>query len=84
MTTISFKADEKFKKKLEIIAKEKGINTSAYIKLVLTKEVNQDLAQMTENGLTFAEELEIIKSAESDNKYGPFYNADDLIKSLKE
>ncbi|MFA5829021.1 MAG: hypothetical protein WC843_00785 [Candidatus Gracilibacteria bacterium] len=83
MTTISFKADEKLKNKLETVAKDKGINTSAYIKLILTKEVNNELATLTSNGLTVAEEMEILKSAESDKKYGPFDNVKDLLKSLK-
>lgn len=83
MSTISFKADDTFKQKLELLAKKKGINTSAYIKLVLTKGVNGDLVELTENGLTVAEEFAIIKSAEEDKVYGPFKDAASVMKALK-
>ena len=83
MATISFKADDDFKKKLDTLAKSKGINTSAYIKLLLTKEVKHELSELTENGLTVAEELDILDSAANDTVKGPFTNAKDLMKALK-
>lgn len=82
MVTISFKVEEKTKKALEALAFHKGINTSAYIKLVLTEEMNEELARVTENGFTVAEELEILKSAEEDEVYGPFDSIEDMMKAL--
>lgn len=84
MATISFKADDDFKKKLDTLAKNKGINTSAYIKLVLTKGVKTDLSEITENGLTVAEELEILESEANDKVYGPFHSAKEVMKALNE
>lgn len=83
MATLSFKADDQFKKKLERIAEKKGINVSAYIKLILTKEMNTELTQMSENGLTVAEELEILESLKNDKIHGPFESVEDLLKDLK-
>ena len=83
MATVSFKADDEFKKKLDLIAQKKGINTSAYIKLILTKEVNGELSAFSENGLTVAEELNILDSAANDKVFGPFKNTKDLMKALK-
>lgn len=82
MATITFKAEEDFKKKLEAVAKNKGVNVSAYIKLCLTKEVRSDLSELTENGMTVAEELEILRSDAEDPVYGPFETVEDLMKSL--
>lgn len=83
MATISFKADDDFKKRLDVLAKRKGINTSAYIKLLLTKEVNGELAEVTENGLTVAEEMEILDSVAHDKVHGPFSTTAELMKALK-
>ncbi len=82
MSTISFKTDEDFKGKLEQLAKKKGINLSAYIKLTLTKGVNCDLSEITENGLTVAEELEILASDKSENTSGPYTSSKSLMDSL--
>ncbi|MFH1284880.1 MAG: hypothetical protein ABIH78_04845 [Candidatus Peregrinibacteria bacterium] len=83
MTTISFKAEEDFKKELDTLAKKKGINTSAYIKLILTKELNGELSEITENGLTVAEELEILSSDANDEVFGPFRTSKAMMKALK-
>jgi predicted transcriptional regulator len=83
MATVSFKADDDFKKKLDVLAEKKGINTSAYIKLILTKEVKNELTEITENGLTVAEELEILDSAANDRVFGPFSTTKALLKALK-
>ena len=83
MITVSFKADGDFKKKLDLLAKKKGINTSAYIKLILTKGVNGELTELTENGLTVEEELRVIKSDQEDPVFGPFKSAKSLMKALK-
>ena len=82
MATITFKAEDAFKKKLEAVAERKGINVSAYIKLCLTKEVRSDLSEITENGMTVAEELEILRSHKEDPIYGPFRTAKALMDSL--
>jgi len=82
MATITFKSDDQFKKTLETLARHKGINTSAYMKLILTKEMRKELSQLTENGLTVAQELEILDSMAHDKVYGPFETAEEVIKSL--
>ncbi len=83
MTTISFKAEDDFKTVLDTLAERKGINTSAYIKLVLKQQMNGELVEITENGLTVAEELAILKSDKEDKAFGPFGNAKNLMKALK-
>lgn len=83
MATISFKADEDLDKNLKTLAKKKGITTSAYIKLILTKGINGDLIEITENGLTVAEELKIINSDQNDEMHGPFKSAKSVISALK-
>jgi predicted transcriptional regulator len=83
MATISFKADEDLNKKLKTLAKKKGITTSAYIKLILTKGVNGELIEITENGLTVAEELEILDSDKNDKIFGPFTSAKAVMAALK-
>ena len=83
MATISFKADDDLNKKLKTLAKKKGITTSAYIKLILTKGINGELIEMTENGLTVAEELEIINSDKNDKTYGPYKSAKSVMSALK-
>lgn len=83
MVTISFKAEEEFKKNLDLLAERKGINTSAYIKLLLTKEINGELNELTENGLTVFEELRILTSDANDEVVGPFKSAKSLMKALK-
>ena len=83
MATVSFKADDNLKKILDTLAKKKGINTSAYIKLVLKKGVDDDLAEITKNGLTVAEEMEIL-AADTDSKvHGPYKTAKSAINALK-
>lgn len=82
MPTITFKSDDQFKKTLETLARHKGINTSAYMKLILTKEMRKELSQVTENGMTVAQELEILDSDKNDKVYGPFETAEEMIKAL--
>lgn len=84
MATVSFKADDDFKKKLELLARKKGINTSAYIKLILTKGLNDELIEITENGLTIAEELAIVDSDKNDKTFGPYKTTKSLMKALRE
>lgn len=83
MSTISFKADEDLNKKLKALAKKKGITTSAYIKLILTKGINGELVEITENGLTVAEELQILESDKIDKTYGPFSTPKSVMAALK-
>ena len=84
MVTITFKAQEELKELLEHVAKQKGVNISAYIKLVLNKALKKDMQEVTENGLTVAEEIEVLRSEKEDKIFGPFDDVDDLMKSLKE
>lgn len=76
MTTITFKADKKFKTTLDQIAKMKGINTSAYIKLVLTKSIKHDIA----------EEMAMRQFAELSEKSFEFWNNpdDDIYQQFYE
>lgn len=83
MATISFKADDNLKHKLDVLARASGINTSAYIKLILTRNINNELIEITENGLTLAEELEILEADKNDEVSGPFDSTEELIKHLK-
>lgn len=82
MTTISFKAEEQFKQTLEQLASSKGINTSAYLKLVLTEVMQRELSRVTENGLTVADELAILHSDANDPVSGPFHSIAALKRHL--
>jgi hypothetical protein len=84
MATLSFKAKDDFKKQLTLLAENKGINLSALIKLLLTESLKKELSRVTENGMTVAEELELLAmDAEGDD--GKVYdNVDDLIKDLND
>lgn len=83
MSTVSFKTDDDFKATLEILAKQKGINLSAYIKLLLTHGVMEELNRVTSNGMTVREELEILRSDLEDETYGPFTTVPALMKALR-
>ena len=83
MATISFKSDDNLKRKIEALAEKNGINTSAYIKLILNRAVNGELVEMTENGLTVAEELGILQSEREDKVFGPHKSAKSLMTALK-
>lgn len=82
MTTISFKAKDELRETLEFLAEKKGINFSACIKLFLTEALNVELARVTENGLTVAEEIAILHSDLNDETLGPFRTASQLKKAL--
>lgn len=82
MATLSFKAQDEFKKTLKQLADQAGINMSAYIKLLLTKSVKEELSKITENGLTVAEELEIL-ARDEEEVVGPFESVAELRKSLE-
>ncbi|PIQ78662.1 hypothetical protein COV81_04580 [Candidatus Peregrinibacteria bacterium CG11_big_fil_rev_8_21_14_0_20_41_10] len=84
MATVSFKASPELKTKLESVAQIKGINLSAYIKLILTAALKDELIKVTENGLTVAEELEILASTMDDETTGPFTDTNELLKSLRQ
>lgn len=83
MAVVSFKTNDEFKRKIEMLAQKNGINTSAYIKLILTTAVNGELIEITENGLTVAEELAIRKSDAEDNVTGPFKTSKSMMRALK-
>ncbi|MFA6918335.1 MAG: hypothetical protein WC285_05960 [Candidatus Gracilibacteria bacterium] len=51
-------------------------------KLIMIKEIKNNLSEITENGLTVAEELEILKSEKNDKIYGPFNSAKTLVEDL--
>ena len=60
MSTIAFRSDEALKRQLQHLAKSKGINLSALIKLYLTQSIKKDLNELAENGMSVAEELELL------------------------
>lgn len=82
MTTVSFKAEPDLKRNLDALARRRGINTSAFIKLLLTERLNRALAEITENGLTVAEELTILASDTRDEE-GPFRSAATVMRALR-
>ena len=82
MTTIAFRANESMKQELEHLAKRKGINLSALIKMYLTEVSRRDLNQITENGMTVAEELEILMAIEEGGDGKVYDSAEEYIKSL--
>lgn len=84
MSTIAFRADDELKMKLEHIAKNKGINTSALIKLYLTTALKKDLNEITENGMTVAEELELLAMGEEGGDGKIYDSVEDLIKDLND
>jgi len=63
MAMIAFRADDEFKKQLDAIAENKGINLSALIKLYLKRAVKADLQEITMQGNTVAEALENTEKA---------------------
>lgn len=46
MQIIAFRADKEFKTQLQYVAKKKGINLSALIKLYLNEAVKEDLVKI--------------------------------------
>jgi predicted transcriptional regulator len=82
MSTIAFRADDELRMKLEHIAKNKGVNLSALIKLYLTTALKKDLNEITENGMTVAEELELL-AMDAEGDTGKTYSVDEYIKYLK-
>lgn len=83
MATVSFKAEPDLKRNLDALARRRGINTSAFIKLLLTERLNRALAEVTENGLTVAEELAIRASDARDPEEGPFRSAAAVVRALR-
>lgn len=76
MSQISFQADDNLKQRLKMLAKQKGINTSACIKLILKKELDEELGPQLED----VETLHWIRK--NDPKEGPFESAKELIEHL--
>ena len=83
MSTIAFRADDELKMKLEHIAKNKGINLSALVKLYLTTSLKRDLNEITENGMTVAEELELLAMKEEGGDGKVYNSVEDYIAHLK-
>lgn len=67
MTTLSFKAPDDLRTLLTALAGRKGVNVSAYIKLLLTEAIEGELHRVTENGITIAEELAVLESDATDD-----------------
>ena len=84
MSTIAFRADNELKLKLEHIAKNKGINLSALVKLYLTVMIKKDLNEITENGMTVAEELELLIMREEGGDGKTYESVEDLMKDLND
>lgn len=84
MSTIAFRSDEDLKRQLQHLAKLKGINLSALIKLYLTQSIKKDLNEITENGMTVAEELELLMMKEEGGDGIIYENVDDYMNYLGE
>lgn len=82
MSTIAFRVDENLKRELEHLAKRNGISLSALIKMYITKAKNRDLNELTENGMTVSEELELLVM-DSEKFDGKTYGLDEYIKHIK-
>jgi antitoxin component of RelBE/YafQ-DinJ toxin-antitoxin module len=78
MATVAFKTEESFKDTLSRLAKLKGITLSALIKLYLTASVKKELSVVTENGLTMAEEIEVL-IREQEGRAGKIYESSDTF-----
>lgn len=83
MSTIAFRANDKLKRQLEQLARLKGINMSSLIKLYLTKDIKRELSRITENGMTVADELELLTRMEEGDDGKEYDNVGDLIKDLE-
>ena len=83
MASIAFRIDDNIKRQLEGLAKLKGINLSALIKLYITKKMNKDLNEITENGMTVAEELELLAMREEGGNGKVYNSAEEYIEYLK-
>lgn len=84
MTTIAFKAEDSFKKKLHYLARYKGINDSALIKLLLTSSIKEELSIVTQNGMTVAEELELLMMKEEGTTGKIYHTPEDFIRAMYE
>jgi len=82
MTTIAFKAEDEIKQKLLSLASSKGISLSALIKLYLTEAMKKDLSQITENGITKAEELELLIMNEEGSDGIVYDSVDDFMTEI--
>lgn len=82
MSTIAFRSNETLKKQLENLAQHKGINLSALIKLYLTKAIRKDLNEKTVNGMTVAEELELLAMKEEGSDGKMHNSVDELMSDL--
>lgn len=82
MTTIAFKAEDKFKKTVHYLAKYKGINDSALLKLLLTDSLKEELSKTTVNGMTVAEELELLMMKEEGTIGKVYTNPANFIKAM--
>lgn len=61
---LQVKVDSWLKDDLELLANYKGISISSFVKLTLTEGVRNGKRKLiTENGLTVAEEMELLKMA---------------------
>jgi len=83
MPLITFRSDNSFKNTVEALAQRKGINVSAYVKMLLTEGMRKDLSETTENGMTVGQELAVLRDDLEEKCCGPFSSTSALMKSLK-
>lgn len=84
MSIIAFRPEKDLKHQLEHLARHKGINLSALIKMYLKQAVIKDLNEVTENGMTVAEELELLVMRAEGGTGKVYYGVDEYLKSLEE
>ena len=88
MTTIQVRTDKKMKKAVQVILSKLGLDLSTAINMYLVQIVAKKgipFQILTENGLTPAEEQEILKEMAWAKKYGKRYSSaqemhDDILR----
>lgn len=82
MPTVSFKADEKFTTTVKALASRSGINVSAFMKMLLTRGIDEEMSRVTSNGFTVAEELGILATHAREKTSKNHSSAASLIAAL--
>lgn len=90
MTTgIQIRIDTELKKEAEKIFEELGIDTPTAIRIFLKKVIKMKAIpfqlttqNLTANGLTPEEEMEILKASKEGPFYGPFSSAEEMLNDL--
>lgn len=82
MSVIAFRTNQAMQQKLKRLAKQKGVNVSSLIKVYLTYALRANLDEITENGMTVFEEMELLMMSDEGGDVKIYDSVDDYIKSL--